>query len=202
MRVTLGLVTMLLLTAPVAADEGDGLYGRLDGDLTLSLAAGGGMIAGGDETAAVLGELRLRYVESAGLLVAGELHPGGAQRAVFALDFRPVFLWHFFTDRWSGVRFTDLLLDSIGMDLGVAVLRHGVALAIGFGLDVPIWWGDDGSPGLFLRLGARHVRASANERYAPDGGASDWLLHAALGIRDVVDAGIAGGRASRYRTED
>src|SRR5688500_4406675 len=89
MRATLGLVISLLAPGLAAADEGDGLYGRLDGDLTFSFALSSGAVVdpGGEPTRLAYGtEMRLRYVDTAGLLVAGELHPGGAERAVLALD--------------------------------------------------------------------------------------------------------------------
>jgi hypothetical protein len=211
---TLALVVVGLLSIPAAAqaDRDDGLYGRFDGDLTLSAAVGAGLVIGseeGDDDAyAVANEVRLRYLETAGVLLALEWHPSGGERFLAGLDLRPVFLWHFLTGAWSGNRFFDLLLGSIGIDLGFAIgplggaFDPGVAFAIGLGLDVPIAWGDSGDPGVFVRLGARHVRAAANDWSAPQVSTADWLLHAAVGMRFSIDADLATREPARYETPD
>jgi hypothetical protein len=94
-----GLVGVVVAALPLAAraDHADGLYGRFDGDLTLSATAGGGVVLGSDDKAAALGELRLRYLETAGLVVGVEWRPEGGERLIAGMDLRPVFLWHFLT---------------------------------------------------------------------------------------------------------
>jgi hypothetical protein len=93
------------------------------------------------------------------------------------------------------------LLDSIGLEFGAAVgpfdADAGVALAIGFGLDVPLYIGDH-ADGVFLRLGARHMTAGAGDQATPRGGTSDWLIYGAFGGRFSVQSGIVSWEPERY----
>ncbi len=181
------------LAAPAAAQ--DGAYGRLDGDLTLEAALGGGAAFEGEQ---VLGagtlELRMRYLDVAGLFAAGELRPEGASRVIFGADLRPIFLARFLLNATLGDRYWDVFFDSIGLDLGVAIVpldeRAGVALAVGFGLDVPLVFFGEGYEGISLRLAGRHVAALSTDRFAPDGGVNDWLAMGALVIRGSVSTGL------------
>lgn len=195
-------IASLALAAPAAADD-DGAYGRLAGDLTLEAALGGGAAFEGD---AILGagtlELRARYVDMAGLMIGGELRYDGWSRVVIAADLRPLFLGRFLMNLSLRDRFWDLLLDSIGIDLGVALVPLeagvGAALAIGFGLDVPLVFFSEGYEGISLRLAGRHVAALPTDRLGPEGGASDWLAMAAIVIRGSVSTGLTSWERPRY----
>lgn len=182
----------------------DGLYGRFDGDLILSAGAGAGaLLTAGDEPLVFVADLRARFLDTAGLLVAPELD-GSSLRVVTAVEVRPLFPARFLLNTWSGSAWLDLLVDSIGFELGVAVDRlteqgRGVALAVGLGLDVPLVLPGTLADGLFLRLGARHVRASEPDLRGPDGGGASWTFYAALTLRAVTDIGLAAREMPRFR---
>jgi hypothetical protein len=101
-----------------------------------------------------------------------------------------------------GDRFWDLLLDSIGIDLGVALVPLdediGAALAIGFGLDVPLVFFGEGYEGISLRLAGRHVAALPTDRLGPDDGINDWLAMAAIVVRGSVSTGLPSWERPRY----
>lgn len=194
--ISCAVVAVLVFASAARADSpSDGVYGRLDGDFVLSAGGGVAVLPESPPRLDWTFELRFRYLDSAGLLVAAE----GTDRIIVAGDFRPLFLIRFLLNEWSGRAFLDLLLDSIGFELGAAFVdwHHpdsaGVALALGFGLDVPIV-----AP-VFLRLAARHVRAGAQDRAAPVEGIADWSFLAVLTLRGTVDLGIASREPPRYR---
>lgn len=202
--IVVAALAVLALASSARADRpADGVYGRLDGDFVLSV--GGGVVVPAERRPQIdwLGELRFRYLDSAGLVVAAE----GADRLIVAGDFRPLFLIRFLLNEWSGRAFLDLLLDSIGFELGAAFVdwhhpdNAGVALAVGFGLEVPILLPGVLLDGLYLRLGARHVRASITDRAAPFAGVSDWTFHAALTVRGTVDLGVASREPPRFQPD-
>jgi hypothetical protein len=119
------------------------------------------------------------------------------------VDLRPLFVPRFLLGAETGSQWLDLLIDSIGLDLGAAIgpfdADVGAALAIGFGLDVPLFLPERTSGGVFLRLAARYVTASALDRAAPRNGTTDWVLLAGLDFRALVATGLPGWSAPRYR---
>lgn len=205
----LALAVALALSVPALAhaQDGDGVYGRLDGDLTLSAGVMGGAVTNDRVhpawTGSVSLELRARILDSAGLFAIGEWRPEGDSRAIVGVDIRPLFLPRFVLGWQTGSQWVDLLIDSIGLDLGAAIgpFDHaaGAALAIGFGLDVPLFLPERTSGGVFLRLGARYVTASALDQAAPSGGTSDWVLLAGLDFRALVATDLPSWSAPRYR---
>lgn len=207
----LSLAALLALgPARARADEGDTVYGRLDGDLALSAGIGGGVAfldrIGPDVTGTTTIELRARLVDTGGLLIAPEWRPEGDSRLVIALDLRPLFLVRFLSNLQSGDRWVDLLVDSIGIDLGVAIgplsSDVGLATALGLGVDVPLFLPDGVHGGLFLHLGARWVGALATDQLAPPGGTQDVIAIAVLTVRGMADLGIARWEPARYRVRD
>lgn len=193
---------IVLAAVPAAAHDGDGAYGRLANDLTLEAAIGGGA-AFVDEAVEGAGtlELRARYLDMAGVLLGGELREEGS-RLIVAADVRPLFLARFLTSLSFGDRFWDVLVDSIGIDLGLAVVPLGqgvgAALAVGFGVDVPLVFFGDGYEGLSLRLAGRHVAALPTDRFGPEGGVNDWLAMAALVFRGALSTGLPSWEPPRY----
>ena len=193
--------------APACAQDGDGVYGRLDRDLALSAGVLGGAVTADRVhpawTGAALVELRARILDSGGLFVAGEWRPEGDSRVTIGVDIRPLFLPRFLLGCMTRVRWVDLLIDSVGLDLGAAIgpfdAQAGVGLAIGFGVDVPLFLPDESSTGVFLRLGARYVTASALDQAAPRGGTTDWVLLAGLDFRGFVATGLPRWEGPRYR---
>ena len=202
---TLPVVLALCLPAPAAqADaprEGDGVYGRLDDDVVLSAALGTGAAFFGDGAWVGTLELRARYLDSAGVFVAPEVRLYADPRILLGVDFRPLFFARLFrglsaTDEWS-----DLVLDSIGLDLGVVLVpigdHTGAGLVLAAGIDFPL--AVERGTGLFLRLGTRWAHALLADRNGPPESVSDLSVFLALGWRFAVDAGIATDEPPRWR---
>ncbi len=145
----------LLHTPTTAAAEGDGAYGRLAGDLGLSLELGVSEALGGE---AVAGEsLAVRtaaiYLHTVGLAaqyndaLGAEVAPL-ARSVVGTLELRPLFLGRFAQDMERGPAHLDLFVDSFALGLGVyaswwrealcggaaSCTDHGMELALGFEL--------------------------------------------------------------------
>jgi hypothetical protein len=201
----LGLALALgLLPAGPRALAQDGAYGRLMSDVVLDAALGGGATFDALTTsgAATL-ELRARYLDMAGATVGAEWRPEGASRVLVMADVRPLFLARFLLGASFYDRYWDLFVDSIGIDLGVAVTpldgSVGVALAVGFGFDVPLVFFGEGVEGIALRLYGRHVASLPSDPLGPNGGLSDWIAGAALVIRASVSTGLPAWEPPRYR---
>jgi hypothetical protein len=105
----------------LAADSTDTTYGRVQGDLTVVVGAGATVADGGPRGEA---ELRLRYLETAGVFASYEdtslLGSQAEPRRVFAtgLEVRPLFLFRWLKGYETSRAALDLLLDSIGIELG------------------------------------------------------------------------------------
>lgn len=195
------LVTLLFLTTTfvataVRAQDGDGLYNRFDHDVWFSLTAAASSTPSDNfHTTTFAPELRARYLDSAGLFVAMNVGDG-TPRVLGGVDLRPIFLGRFLTGRVLGRAFFDLLIDSIGLDLGVSSLsvngQTRAALVVGTGLDVPILFG--GSTRLSIRLGLRYTRADV----APTS-VSELSLQAGLVFALGADTGLAAREGARTR---
>jgi hypothetical protein len=122
------LVAIACALAPAVAHakaEGDGAYGRLDGDLGFVGGLGAGIIAASGRPLAE-GDLRLRYLDAAGIAASyeeadafGRASPGELRRAFLAgVELRPLFPVRFLKAQETGRRFSDLLLDSVSLDVG------------------------------------------------------------------------------------
>lgn len=192
------LLVVALVLSPVgkaAADDGagDGLYGRFDGDVWFSVAAGGGAVFGGGTTngAGTL-ELRARYLDSVGpfVFVQGDgLFAGRtAWRVGGGLELRPLFLARFLTANSIGSEWIDVFLDSFGLELGVVALtleqRPRAALVLGSGLDVPLVLGD---LRIALRVGVRWTHADDLRAGVYD----DVVVLGALVVSAPVQTGLA-----------
>lgn len=140
------LVAAIALGAPRAARaEGDGIYGRFDGDLDLSVGAGPAVAAGGLAAGAAA---RALYLGTAGL-VGTWVDALGADRSIarslsLAVEVRPLFLARWGTDRERGPARLDLALDSIALAIGPAwTARRGgslgaAAIEVAGSLEVPL----------------------------------------------------------------
>jgi hypothetical protein len=155
-----------------AATEGPGIYGELDGTFTLGLAGGVGLAGGGSGSTALplaTGQIDLLFLSTAGIKVgyqtyAKDLASGIGLRQhglFFDVDLRPLFLLLFFTDRFTGNEALDLVLYSIGIEVGFSYERSSIGgpaptadgafgFHVGTGLEVPLW--RQGGQGLYLRL--------------------------------------------------
>lgn len=172
-------------------DQGDGVYGRLNDDTILSYGAGFGL--GSDANQIFLADIRARYLDSAGVVVAPEIGTNGEPAIAVAVDVRPLFLGKFFTGNFSGRSWLDLTVDSIGVELGswFGPLDRGtgVAFIAGGGIDSPL--GADGSSGLWLRLSARWFYAHERDLMSPEEEKSTVVVAIVLYFRSAADFGIA-----------
>ncbi len=187
-----------------AQGPGDGLYGRFHGDLTLAVDAGAGVLLGdGGPRAGLVGELRARYLDAAGPFVAGRFSPDGPDALVFGVTIRPLFPSLFFENLWTGYGFVDRLVQSLGVDLGLAVTPldsgTGVGFAVGFALEPPLWWSDRTGNTLALRLAARYLTAQPGDQAGPTGGLSAWMLWAGLAWSGHANIGLAAWEPPDYR---
>jgi hypothetical protein len=133
----------------IATDDAvDPSYGRVDGDIGIVAGVGGVVAPHGLRAEA---ELRLRYLESAGIFAtfedAGVLGSPSEPRnvAVVGLELRPLFLFRWLKGHETQRPWLDLALDSIGLDLGATfeqpagggfASRSG--LEFGIGIELPI----------------------------------------------------------------
>lgn len=204
-------IALVLVPAALARaqqTEGDTVYGRFDGDLVISAGIGGGIAIHDRRHPDVLGttslELRARLLDTGGIVIAPEWRPEGDSRVILGIDLRPLFLVRFLLLQESGDRYLDLFVDSIGIDLGAAITPLdqdlGLAIAFGWGLDVPLWIPERGLGGsIALRLSGRYVGALPGDQLAPRGGTDDVALLGVLTIRWSADLGIAAREPPRYR---
>lgn len=209
---TLGVAASASAQVRSARAHDDGVWGRFGSDLVFSVGADAGAslgdpavnARGGDEPAFALDvELRLRVLDSAGIVLRPEWRPEGASRFGVALDVRPVFLTRFLFGGSTDDRYWDLFLDSIGVDLGIATLapagRVGFAWVLGLGLDVPLYVPEEVTGALALRLSARYSAASARDAWSPGVGLDEWTIAAGLLVRFHANVGIASWEPTRYR---
>lgn len=104
---------------PAEAAPEDGVYGRLDGDLDLSIAAGVGVAKGG-ALGSVLG--RAIFVDTAGIYAtyADAFDKGRPLSRSFSVgvELRPLFLARWANGLEVGPPILDLTLDSLALHLG------------------------------------------------------------------------------------
>jgi hypothetical protein len=167
----------------------DASHGRFDGDVALAGAAG--MVVGprGPRAAA---DLRFRYLQTAGLFATYEDGPlvGSAsepRRALaFGVELRPLFLARWATGRELGIGHLDLLIDSLGLELGAVFAQPEGArfggrpgLQAGLGLELP-FFGRASSPFLGLHGGVRWSDSALSG--GPLDGPGDRALYAMISV--------------------
>lgn len=172
---------------PPAARRGvDTSYGRIEGDIALVVGAGASVGSGAPRTAF---DLRARFVDTLGLFVAYEDGPlvradAEPSRVVSAgLELRPLFLGRWLGGGELGKPRLDLLIDSLGLELGVFVpqakggrFASRPGLQAGLGFELPVF---PRASGLWIGLhggGRWSDRALAGT----DGGPSDVAAFAAI----------------------
>jgi hypothetical protein len=148
-------VVSVALTAAIAlsagdiwAESSDTTYGRVEGDLTLAMGLGGTVTPRGVRGA---GELRLRYMDSAGLFASYEdasLFGAAAdsRRLLCAgVEVRPLFLYRWLKAHETQWQRLDLLIDSVGLELGAvfaepprAAFASQLGLEVALGVEMPI----------------------------------------------------------------
>lgn len=140
-----------LLGVDPGTAQGDGVYGRFDGDFDVGVGLGARLAAPGFGP-----NLRLsgHFLSSVGLLL-DVTHPvtGGKGWSLgTAIDLRPLFLPRWALDLEQGPAFVDLLVDSISVSAGPVFHPLGdseVGLGIEAGLGVPL---SERAHGLWLDL--------------------------------------------------
>src|SRR5690606_25198391 len=191
----LALAVVLLAASPLSARaEGDGLYGRWDEDLVVSLGGGGGVSLGGDGAVPVGAAMTsVRYLGAAGPLVAATLGPDGRRPLVAGAELRPLLPGLFLMNLSTTLPFVDLLLQSIAIELGAAFLLDGaqsVGFGFGLGIEVPLVYPDVFAQGVTLRLGGRRVFASADDQGVDASPTGRWSVLAQLVFSFGVGSGI------------
>lgn len=202
-------VFALLVPATARANErdrfdGDGAYGRLDGDVALVAGVDGGMVASGGRK--LLGaDLRLRYFDSAGLAFgyeesgafASASATGDLLRSYRAgVELRPLFPARFLKNREIGVGFIDLVLDSIGLDVAaVWSVRKDVpssrpGFLAGFALEAPLTARASG-PWVRFATSMRWTAQTIEGGLASDPGGRTVVLTLGLAWHQFVDAHLA-----------
>jgi hypothetical protein len=155
-------MTCAVLLLAGAAILQDTTYGRIDGDVIGSLGAGGTITTRGPSAAF---DLRARYLDTAGAFVTYEEGFGGPAEptrvVVVGMEVRPLFLGRWLTGTELGMPWLDLVIDSFGLELGVAFLQpklgdfgDRIALQAGIGIELPIFPRASG-PWIGLHAGGR-----------------------------------------------
>jgi len=159
-----------LAAACVLLAAGDGAYGRLDGDLTFAGGLSAGVVAH-DGRALAGGDLRLRYLDAAGIAFAyeeadafGRTSKQGTLRRAFlaGVELRPLFPIRFLKAQQTGKGFLDLTLDSIALDVGTwlpvreATSTRRFGMYAGLAFEMP----------LFARASGLWLRFSGQLRWA------------------------------------
>ena len=150
----------------------DPSLGRVEGDVGVVAGLGG---AFGPNSPRALAEVRMRYLESAGLFVTYEdgsilgESPQGARALATGLELRPLFLYRWLDGHETRRARLDLVLDSLGLELGAWFPQASDAsfvahpgLEVGIGAEVPVgtsatglWFGVHGG----VRWGDRSLGA-------------------------------------------
>ncbi len=194
------LASSLLASSPAQAAE-DGAYGRLGGDLALSIELGVAESFPGESLAV---RPSVQYLCSMGVYAQYQdsFDRGGqpvARSLVGGIELRPLFLARFFQDQERGPAIVDLLIDSAHLALGVYAADRLSAdaqtrpsgwdsgLELGAGFELPLLPRIDG-PFVGFR-GA--LRWSLDRRWAAVTGAdADGALMLTLGVHHLLTTGL------------
>lgn len=196
------LPTLVFLAASstASAQTADGVYGRLRGDLSLSVEVLGGAADTGAWSGAGSVAVRARSLDMVGAVIGYDRAFTGARYDLLfaAVDFRPAFFARWSSDLEHGSRWLDLFVDSIGIELGAAWLRPGSSDGSGFGFvlgggaDLPL---HVGTTTLWsLRLATRYI--AAKPWFTQGTGRDDSAIELLAGLvfRATVDAGLVRAR--------
>ncbi len=206
--VLLALATTSIASTASALDGPDTSYGRIDGDLSASLALGATF---GPRAPRAALDLRLRYLWTAGVFATYEDGPllgsSSEPRRAFAggIELRPLFLAKWLQGKETGNAYLDLTIDSLGLELGAVFLQPAGAsfgskpgLQAGLGLQVPIFPRATG-PVIGLHGGARWSNAMLSGRDAESPSDRSLFFLLTVGWQQVFGAHVVdlGDRAPR-----
>lgn len=193
------LVAALVVSAPRAAGADDGAYGRLDGDLDLSIGAGVAVAAGAPGLAARASAV---YAQMAGLYL-GYADALGQQDALVdrsiaaGVALKPLFWGRFANELERGPAHLDLFIDSFVFEVGAfwaaprgrdLVVDPGLEIAAGFGFPI---LADATGPFIEVRGAMRYRREDLAGTSAADAGERGAMLTITLAWHHVVMAHIA-----------
>jgi hypothetical protein len=174
----------------------DTTYGRIDGDL--GVAFGVGATLGPSAPRGTL-ELRLRYLDTAGIFAEYEDSLGSDAsnpRHLFGggFEIRPLFLARWLAGRELGVPWLDLLIDSVGFELGAfyeqpvgEAVENRTGLQASLGLEVPILPRASG-PWIGLHAGVRWSDATLEGESPPEPLNSSLFLAMTLAYHQIFPA--------------
>lgn len=164
LRSAIVLASLVVATGANAADRKDGSHGRVEGDMAIETGIGASF---GPRSPRAAADLRFRYLSMTGIFVTYEDGPifgvrSEPKRALATgLELRPLFLGKWFTGRYSGNPYLDLMIDSIGLELGAVFLQPNGArfgakpgLQAGLAFEIPVFPAATG-PFIAIHGGAR-----------------------------------------------
>ncbi|MCL2777107.1 MAG: hypothetical protein FWD73_03815 [Polyangiaceae bacterium] len=147
-----------------AARKIDTAYGRIDGDMAALAGVG---VTFGPRSPRAAADLRLRYLQTAGIFATYEDGPLASAKSdprrivAFGVELRPLFFARWLEGMELGVPRIDLAIDSFGLELGAVFMQpEGSAfgarpgLQAGIGFDLPIFSKATG-PMLSVHAGCR-----------------------------------------------
>ena len=147
--------------------------------------------------------MRARIVDAAGPVVSVRWSRSDGAYLFLGGELRPLFPALFFLDRSRGYEMRDILLQSLSVELGAAVVPlagdTGVGIGVGFGVEVPLLPPSRSPLGPWLRIATRYVSANPDYQSGPGADFSEWTLYATLSLRAQLDLGLSGWEPARYR---
>ena len=180
----------------------DGAYGRLRADTTLSLEAACGIgVVGNEVRPAFSAGARIRALDMTGVFISYDAAFGSTRADALGVgvDLRPLMFARIFSNWEVGPRWLDLMVDSIGIELGVALrdlgatwnAGSGLGFVLGGGVELPLVWSD--GTGLTARLGVRWIHS---DPWDAEGAQTPDMVQFTLGIvgRTMVNLGLVRAR--------
>ena len=185
------VIAITALPAIGRAGDGDGAYRRWDHNTFVVMGVGGGTVHRGGELGGTLAaSVRVRIADAAGPFAAFRWSPTLGNHLLLGAELRPLWPALFLLDLSTGHEWLDLTLQSIGVELGVALLpldqSLGAGFGMGFGIELPLNLPSATGGhfhGVALRLAARRVWSSARFQGAHPDDLSEWSVLASLLIR-------------------
>jgi len=194
------LATALSIAAfSTSVSAGDGAYGRLDGDLDLSLGAGAALTA---QAPAFVARASAVYVATAGVYV-GYADTFGQRDARFdrsiaaGISLKPLFWARFANAAETGPARLDLFIDSLAIELGAFwAAPHGHALESSPGLELALGLGfplfsEASGPFIEVRGALRFRSADLSGRADADLGERGALLSLTIAWHQIVAVHLA-----------
>jgi hypothetical protein len=186
----------------------DPSYGRIEGDVSVAVGAGGTIASGGPR---VGGELRLRYLETVGLFGTYEdgplvgLSPDPSRVVTAGFELRPIFLYRWLDGYETRRARIDLTIDSVGLELGMvwaqpegASFSSRPGVELGLGVEMPITL-DASGLWLGFHTGVRWSDYTLATAQASTSAEREFYLAVALAWHQMVVAHVVdvGDRAPR-----